>query len=191
MFQDLRLHEHWTSSPASSLSTNWNCKTSSQLLMLIHILRWQWCPIKIVRPLASHLGWRQRHLFWHCHCRSKPDNDDNEQDEMTMTMPMTMVNWNYLSVERDMPPVKIRRSTGKVSTRGSKASVQAAPVQPQHFACKIFYHIISFANNKVDFSFQIWNSFSWSFFHLTQDAWLGPYLWILPDRQCLGMHQGL
>ena len=76
-----------------------------------------------------------------------------------MTMTMTMVNGNYLSVERDMPPVKIRRSIGKVSTRGSKASVQAAPVQPQHFACKIF-HIISYANNKVDFSFQIWNSFS-------------------------------
>ena len=34
----------------------------------------------VSRPLASHRGWRRRHLFWHCHCRSKPDDHHEEED---------------------------------------------------------------------------------------------------------------
>ena len=35
-----------------------------------------------------------------------------------------------------MPPIDIRGGIGETSTRRSKASVQAAPVQPEHFAWK-------------------------------------------------------
>ena len=59
-------------------------------------------------------------------------------NEKTKTDKYRDTELKYLSVQRHVPPVKIRRGGGKTSTRSSKTSVETAAIQAKSLPYEIF-----------------------------------------------------